>query len=72
MVRSTSENSANRGNPRQSFRYDPDKWARFKALAGDQNASKVLQEFVDWFIGEPRSRAPQRPKRPEATTPDPQ
>lgn len=62
------------GTDRQSFRYDADKWQRFRELA-TPNASTVLQSFIDWYIGEPKTRAPRRPQQqagseqPAATPP---
>lgn len=51
------------GTPRQNFRYPLDKWRRFVAVAAaaGTNASAILQEFVDWYIREPKSKAPKRP-----------
>lgn len=48
------------GTDRQSFRYPADKWARFKGLA-QPSASKVLQDFIDWYIREGRTPMPKRP-----------
>jgi hypothetical protein len=57
----------NRGTARQAFRYDPAKWERFKTVA-EPDASAVLRAFVDWYLHEPRSRAPRRPPKPDQQT----
>lgn len=59
-----------RGTFRQSFRYPPAKWSRFVALA-EPNASAILQDFCDWYIGEPKTKMPRRPKPGVATSETP-
>lgn len=51
------------GTERQGFRYPRDKWQKFgqTAQANGSNASQVLQDFINWYIGEPKSKAPKRP-----------
>lgn len=51
------------GTERQGFRYPRTKWQRFGAAASANgtNASQILQDFIDWYIREPKSKAPTRP-----------
>lgn len=56
---------------RVAFRYPRAEWQQFLAAAavsGD-NASEVLRAYMDWYIREPKSRAP---KRPAAVSAQPQ
>ncbi len=58
------------GTERQGFRYPRRKWRRFGATAekNGTNASALIQEFIDWYLSEPKCKAPKKPK--EQLTPD--
>ncbi len=58
------------GTDRQGFRFPTKMWRRFGAAAkkNGTNASALLQDFIYWYLGEPRSKPPKRPANP--LTPD--
>lgn len=53
------------GTERQGFRYPRAKWKRFSATAkkNGTNASELLQQFADWYVGEPKSRPIRKPEQ---------
>jgi len=58
--------------PVQRFRLDNDIWAQFADAVqrSDPGAdrSKVLRQFVAWFVREPGARLPSRPPGPPGGT----
>jgi len=56
-----------RGTARQTVRIDHERWDRFEAAAKaiDTDRSKLINDFVAWFIREPGAKAPKRPERTE-------
>ncbi len=48
--------------PLQRFRLDTDVWERFGELVGRRERSRVLREFVCWYVGVKGAKLPRRPK----------
>lgn len=54
------------------IRVDDDLWDAFGAIVGVRNRSKVIRDFIRWFVGVPGAEIPQRPeptKRRKRRTP---
>jgi hypothetical protein len=51
--------------PPQRFRLDDDLWVRFEQAVHradpDSDRSKVLRQFVAWYVREPGAKMPARP-----------
>lgn len=47
------------------------KWERFgeRAAEAGTDRSKLINEFIDWFLREPGARLPTRPARPKKDEP---
>ncbi|MGA4726306.1 hypothetical protein ACPB67_02700 [Micromonospora taraxaci] len=54
-----------KGTDLQSFRFPSDLWRRFAAVAraAGTDRSKVLQNFIRWYIGDPEGSPPARPEQ---------
>lgn len=50
-----------RGTPTRPIRIDPALWDRFGEVAGADERSRVLRDFIRWYIGEPGVKVPVRP-----------
>jgi hypothetical protein len=48
--------------PHRMVRISDDHWERFGQLVGERNRSKVIKEFVAWYVGDPDFKQPRRPK----------
>ncbi len=48
--------------PHRMVRISDDRWDRFGLLAGLRERSRVINEFVAWYNGEPGAKLPKRPK----------
>lgn len=55
--------TVSKGTDLQSFRFPSDLWRRFAevARAAGTDRSKVLQNFIRWYIGDPDATTPERP-----------
>jgi hypothetical protein len=52
--------------PFSRFRVDPEDWRAFgDAVPDDTDRSKVLREFVAWYVRKPGAKLPQRPPAPK-------
>jgi hypothetical protein len=47
--------------PMRPIRVADRPWCVFGALVGDRDRSRVVREFIAWYIREPGARLPQRP-----------
>lgn len=52
--------------PHRMVRISDDHWDRFGALVGLRERSRVIKEFVAWYVGEPGAKLPKRPSRTAA------
>jgi hypothetical protein len=48
--------------PHRMVRISNAHWKLFGQLVGDRNRSKVIKEFVMWYVGDPDGKMPRRPK----------
>jgi hypothetical protein len=48
--------------PHRMVRISDDRWSKFGALVGLRERSRVINEFVAWYVGEPGAKLPKRPK----------
>lgn len=48
--------------PHRMVRIGDERWNRFGLLAGVRERSRVINEFVAWYVGEPGAKLPRRPK----------
>lgn len=47
------------GTPRQTVRVPEALWDQFGELAGEQERSRVIREFIAWYVGQ--GEMPERP-----------
>lgn len=52
--------------PHRMIRIPDMRWSRFGLLVGFRERSRVINEFVAWYIGEEGSKLPRPPKPPAA------
>jgi hypothetical protein len=48
--------------PHRMVRISDAHWSRFGQLVGVRERSRVIKEFVAWYVGEPGAKLPRRPK----------
>lgn len=48
--------------PHRMVRVPDPRWTAFGALAGLRERSRVINEFIAWYVGEPGAKMPKRPK----------
>lgn len=56
--------------PRQTIRVDAEEWDDFGTVVGPKNRSRVVREFIAWYLRKPGAKLPQRPTRPGSSEPD--
>ncbi len=64
MASDRQESNATRARP---IRIDQDLWDAFEVAAGSGQRSKVIVEFIRWYVHAPHSRLPKRSERPDAS-----
>ncbi|MGI5162750.1 hypothetical protein ACQEU3_47090 [Spirillospora sp. CA-253888] len=47
--------------PRQTIRIDSGLWDEFGDLVGGRNRSRVIREFIAWYVRRPKATLPKRP-----------
>lgn len=52
--------------PHRMIRIGDDRWRAFGLLVGVRNRSRVVNEFIAWYVGEPGAKLPRRPKPVDA------
>lgn len=50
--------------PHRPLRIPDEEWRPFGDLVGARNRTRVVREFIRWYIGHPGAEMPQRPARP--------
>lgn len=53
--------STDQHTPRRNIRVDANRWDNFGTMAGPRNRTRLIVEFIDWYIGVPGAALPQRP-----------
>lgn len=48
--------------PHRMVRIPDVRWNQFGLLVGMRERSRVINEFVAWYVGEPGAKLPRRPK----------
>lgn len=46
-------------------RIPPEDWAAFGALVGDRERSRLIREFIAWYLRRPKASLPKRPTEEE-------
>lgn len=46
-------------------RIPPEDWDDFGALVGDRERSKLIREFIAWYLRRPKASLPKRPSEEE-------
>lgn len=47
------------------IRLSDDDWEELGVAAGPRNRTKVIREFVHWYLRRPKAKLPERPPRVE-------
>jgi hypothetical protein len=47
--------------PLRQLRIPDDEWKPFGAAAGDRERTRVVREFIRWYVGEEGATLPERP-----------
>ena len=55
--------------PHRMVRIADGRWDRFGLLAGVRERSRVINEFVAWYVGEEGAKLPKRPKPVDNSAP---
>jgi hypothetical protein len=49
--------------PRQTIRVDAEDWDEFGTRVGPKERSRVVREFIAWYLRKPGAKLPERPPR---------
>lgn len=55
--------------PHRMVRVSDERWSAFGVLAGLRERSRVINEFIAWYVGEPGAKLPRRPKPADGSAP---
>jgi hypothetical protein len=47
--------------PLRQLRIPDDEWKPFGAAAGDRERTRIVREFIRWYVGEEGATLPERP-----------
>lgn len=57
-----AEQDTDTHTPHRPMRVPQGRWDAFGALVGIRNRTRVVNEFIAWYVGEPDAKMPRRPK----------
>ena len=49
--------------PHRPIRVERELWDPFGEIVGPRNRSKIIRQFIAWYVGKPGAKLPRPPKR---------
>lgn len=60
-----AEQDTGKHTPHRPMRVPQGRWDAFGALVGVRQRTRIVNEFIAWYVGEPGAKLPKRPKLSE-------